>query len=424
MTSDAAARLKVVAAVLVAVLGIAAAIWYPRSSSPTTRRPGSAAATQPARNDAPAASNASPPAIPASAAVAEVSQPAAANAGMPLAANGTAPGSTIPLEDVISRAMPAVVRIETSSGLGSGFFVASDTILTNVHVVTGSSAVTVRLQDGRAIQGVVGAMAPDFDIAVVKTALADASLTPLRMGSALRTRQGQEVVALGSPLGLQNTVTRGIVSALRQAGAVMLVQTDAAINPGNSGGPLLDRSGTVVGITTMAVKPGVGQGLSFAVAVEHAAALLEGRLPSSGAAAPAASLNQIVAPPQAPAAPPVAASSERDRGVAVFEQTVAQLAQDADRLDDRWRNFYTVCYRGQIAGTFDRPWFAVFDSRAMQGTVAAGCETAFGDIRSAANRIRDTLRAADEAARRADVYPGARRDVLRRFRLDYAGLTP
>jgi len=421
MTTDTAARLKIVAAALVAILGTAGVVWYQTSGTTTARR-GGPVETPPARTLAPAVPTAASPVIPVSAAGTDVAPPAAASTAAPPAIDA-ASGAAVPLEDVIGRSMPAVVRIETSGGLGSGFFVARDTILTNVHVVTGSLTVTVRLQDGRAVQGLVDATAPEFDIAVVKTVPADASVTPLRMGSALRTRQGQEVVALGAPLGLQNTVTRGIVSALRQAGRVMLVQTDAAINPGNSGGPLLDRSGSVVGITTMAVKPGVGQGLSFAVAIEHAAALLDGRLPSSSGATPAASLNQIAASPQTPAAPPAAASSERERGLAVFEQTVAQLAQDADRLDDRWRNFYTVCYRGQIVGTFDRPWFAVFDPRAMQGTVPAGCDAAFAEIKSAASRIREALRSADETARRADVYPGARRDVLRRFRLDYAGLT-
>jgi len=424
MTNDAASRLKIAVAVLVAALGVAAAAWYPRSDATTAHRTGSPRGTETARTVQTSASNAVPAAIPATSAAAEAAQPTGTDAGVPPATDSTGSGSAIPLEDIISRAMPAVVRVETPSALGSGFFVTPDTILTNVHVVTGNPTVTIRLQNGRTIQGVVGATAPDFDIAVVRTAPVGPSLVPLPMGSALRTRQGQEVVALGAPLGLQNTVTRGIVSALRQAGPVMLVQTDAAINPGNSGGPLLDRSGTVVGITTMAVKPGVGQGLSFAVAVEHAAALLEGRLPSSGASTPAANLTQIIASPQAPAASPTAASSERDRGLAVFEQTVAHLAQDADRLDDRWRNFHTVCYRGQIAGTFDRPWFALFDPRAMQGSIAAGCETGFADIKLAANRIRDTLRAADETARRADVYPGARRAVVRRFHLDYAGLTP
>ncbi len=73
-------------------------------------------------------------------------------------------------------------------------------------------------------------------------------------------------------MGLQNTVTRGIVSAVRQVGPVTLVQTDAAVNPGNSGGPVLDREGMVIGIATMAVKAGLGQGLSFAVAIDHATA--------------------------------------------------------------------------------------------------------------------------------------------------------
>src|SRR5213596_3868254 len=108
------------------------------------------------------------------------------------------------------------------------------------------------------------------------------------MGSAMRARAGQEVMALGSPLGLQNTVTRGIVSAVRQVGALTLVQTDAAINPGNSGGPLLARNGEVIGITTMSMRSAVAQGLSFAVAIDHAAALLAGKRPTAGSNTPIA----------------------------------------------------------------------------------------------------------------------------------------
>jgi S1-C subfamily serine protease len=420
MTSEAAARLKLAAAVVVGVAGMAAAVWYSRSSPARSERPRAARENAAARREQPpapaqferpaganpeqGAAASSEPASNATTAVADAA-PAAAN---------------IALEDVISRAMPAVVRVETSSALGSGFFVAPATVLTNVHVVFGNTTVTVRLQDGRAVQGRVEAAAPEYDIAVVKVTEADGVRTPLPIGSALRTRPGQDVVALGSPLGLQNTVTRGIVSALRQVGSVMLVQTDAAINPGNSGGPLLDRTGHVVGITTMAVKPGVGQGLSFAVAIEHAQALLEGRLPASSGVAPVNGINQMVAPPSTAAAP--AGGSDRERGAEVFERIVSALAQDADRLDDRWKSFANACYRGQVTGSFDRPWLAFFDPRAMQGAVPAGCETAFADLKAAATRIRDALRSADEDARRADVYPGARRDVLRRFRLDYSGL--
>jgi hypothetical protein len=296
--------------------------------------------------------------------------------------------------------------------------VRADTILTNVHVVRGNVYVTVRRPDGRTLQGHVEATAPDFDIAVVNVPGTDSGQAVLTMGSGIRTRPGQEVVALGTPLGLQNTVTRGIVSALRQVGPVTLVQTDAAINPGNSGGPILDRSGQVIAIATMAVRPGVGQGLSFGVAIDHAAALLEGRLSTQAGGSPVNTLNQVLSrPPSATSE----AENGRQQGGQAFERTIAQLARVADGLDDRWRSFVSVCYRGAIGGTFDRPWFALFDPQAMQGTVPSGCSAAFGDMRRTAERIRDEVLTADEAARRADVYPGARREVLRRFRLDYSG---
>ena len=90
----------------------------------------------------------------------------------------------------------------------------------------------------------------------------------LPLGQVASVRTGQEVIAIGSALGLQNTVTRGIVSARRQAGRVVLLQTDAAINRGNSGGPLLDRNGVVLGVTTLKMG-GQAEGLGFAVAADH-----------------------------------------------------------------------------------------------------------------------------------------------------------
>ncbi|MFI5179756.1 MAG: S1C family serine protease, partial [Vicinamibacterales bacterium] len=289
---------------------------------------------------------------------------------------------------------------------------------TNVHVVTGNATVTIRRPDGSALPARVEMTAPEFDIAVLRIATADPAQTVLTMASGIRARPGQEVIALGAPLGLQNTVTRGIVSALRQVGQVALVQTDAAINPGNSGGPLLDRSGQVIGITTMSVKPGVGQGLSFAVAIDHARALLEGRVSAQSSGTPLASLTQAMAP--SPAATPSSGDEGRAQGTRTYEQTVAELARRADSLDARWRSFVGVCYRGQIVN-FDRPWFALFDARAMQGVVPQGCTASFADIKQMADGIRDGVRAADEAARRADVLPGTRRDVLRRNRLEYPG---
>src|SRR5262249_47732703 len=147
----------------------------------------------------------------------------------------------LPLEELISRSLPAVVRVETSDGLGTRFFIAPDTILPNLHVVGGAGLVTIRRAGGATQQARVESRSPELDIAIVKTGVANPDQATLAMGSASRTRAGQEVIALGSPLGLQNTVTRGIVSAVRDVGGLTLVQTDAAINPGNSGGPLVDR---------------------------------------------------------------------------------------------------------------------------------------------------------------------------------------
>jgi S1-C subfamily serine protease len=331
----------------------------------------------------------------------------------PAAAPNAAPSA---LEDVISRAMPAVVRVETGGGFGSGFFIAPDTILTNVHVVGGSSSVTIRRTDGSTMSARVDATAPEFDIAIMRISNADPNQPTLVMGSGMQARAGQEIVALGTPLGLQNTVTRGIVSAVRAVNGVTLVQTDAAINPGNSGGPLLDRSGSVIGIATMGMRSAVAQGLSFGVAIEHAQALLSGRR-SAATGTPVASLSQAMTARQGVSESDVA----REASARAYEQVIAATARRADDLDGRWRSFKGTCYEGRIAGSFDREWFAFWAPRAMQGAVSPRCGQLFADIRQSAEDIRGTVLSADEGARQAGIYPGRRRDILRRYRLDYNG---
>jgi hypothetical protein len=222
------------------------------------------------------------------------------------------------------------------------------------------------------------------------------------------------VIALGSPLGLQNTVTRGIVSAVRQVGGLTLVQTDAAINPGNSGGPLLDRAGRVIAITTMSVRPESGQGLSFAIGIEHAQSLLSGQRPTTSPSTPLTTLTQAMTK----GGTSTDADTSRDKATRSFEQAIVNVSRRADALDDRWRNFVRVCYQGQVGSNFDRPWFALWDTRAMQGAISPSCQSVFEDIRQYANGIRSTILSLDEAARQADVYPGTRRDVLRRNHLD------
>ncbi len=238
------------------------------------------------------------------------------------------------------------------------------------------------------------------------------------LGSGLRARAGQEVIALGSPLGLQNTVTRGIVSALRQVGDVTLVQTDAAINPGNSGGPLLDRSGKVIGITTMGVKSAVAQGLSFAIAIDHAQ-----------------SICCRVGDRRGRTATPISSLQRRHGGPRIERGGRQPRAGDA-AVHER--------SSGNSRGRRTRSTHAGAASRSPATTAgSAARSTASGSRSGSRTRCRERSRqaatatspisvaprktsttavaAADEAARRADVYPGARRDVLRRGRLDYAG---
>jgi len=327
------------------------------------------------------------------------------------------PQEQLSLEDLISRTMPAVVRIETTTGSGSGFYVRPDTILTNVHVVTTNNSVTVRRPDGTTVNGRVERTAPEYDIAVVRVDNARSNQATIPMGSGQQARAGQEVVAVGSPLGLQNTVTRGIVSAVRTVGGLTLVQTDAAINPGNSGGPLVDRSGEVIGITTMGYR--AAQGLSFAVAIDHASDVLSGRHVISGNATmtPIDTLNSGSVK-GVDGAQPSSTDRMRDDGTRAYEQSMAQLGQRADELDSYWRRFKASCYDTPIVGSFDREWLAVLDPRAMKGPVAPGCEGSFGEVKRIAQEIQSGVLAAEESARQADVFPGTRRGLRQRFRLD------
>ncbi|OLD54086.1 MAG: hypothetical protein AUI64_05545 [Acidobacteria bacterium 13_1_40CM_2_64_6] len=358
---------------------------------------------------------AQPAAQPASAPILVV--PAATPAPVPMPTPPPMPATGASLEDIIGSAMLAVVRVETSGGSGSGFFIKPDTILTNVHVVGSNLLVTIRRQDGNTQSARVETTAPELDIAVLRISSADGNQPTLRLGSVMQARPGQEVMALGSPLGLQNTVTRGIVSAVRQVGALTLVQTDAAINPGNSGGPLLGRHGDVIGITTMGIGSAVAQGLSFAVAIDHAQALLAGQRPANATGTPLTTLNQAMN------AQSFSSDSDtrRSQGTQTYQRTIGAIARRADELDGRWITFKKSCYDGRVVGAFEREWFALWEARAMPGLVSPACGAIFTDVRRIADDIRAAVIAAEEAARQADVYPGTRRDVLRTYHLDYSG---
>ncbi|NEO26806.1 MAG: PDZ domain-containing protein [Kamptonema sp. SIO4C4] len=160
-------------------------------------------------------------------------------------------------------------------GTGSGFILSPDgRLVTNAHVVEGTDTVKVTLKDGRVLPGQVLGRDSVTDIAVIKIE-AD-NLPTVKLGSSETLTPGEWAIAIGNPLGLDNTVTVGIISALDRSSSqvgvpdkrVRFIQTDAAINPGNSGGPLLNASGEVVGINT-AIRADA-QGLGFAIPIETA----------------------------------------------------------------------------------------------------------------------------------------------------------
>src|SRR5688500_15043540 len=229
-------------------------------------------------------------------------------------------------EDIADRARPPIDLAETTSGRGSAFFVRHDTPITNVHVVQHDSYVTLRRMDGSSVSARVQTRAPNFDIAILKVAQASPSQPFLQMGSTATLKAGQEVIIIGSALGtLQNSVSRGIVSGVRNSGGVTLVQSDAAANPGNSGGPMLDRNGRVIGVLTAGYRG--REGLNFGVSIDHARDILEGRETNLGTGQ--TGLANIESGGQRP---------ESDRrqqlGEQEFMQRIASAEQAAPQLDE------------------------------------------------------------------------------------------
>lgn len=188
------------------------------------------------------------------------------------------------ITNVVDSVRDAVVNVEVAHagvagrpgghGAGSGFVIAPDGfVVTNSHVVHGASRIRVTLADGRTFPATLIGEDPHSDLALIHASTP--TLLPAELGDSQKLRVGQLVVAIGSPLGFQTTVTAGVISGLGRSfrastGRLIdnVIQTDAALNPGNSGGPLLDSHGRVVGINTAVILP--AQGICFAVPVNTA----------------------------------------------------------------------------------------------------------------------------------------------------------
>lgn len=192
------------------------------------------------------------------------------------------------LADIIEKAQPAVVFIEVTmrhpygnamvKSHGSGFIVREDgLILTNAHVVSRQSTVNVKLQGGRVVKGEVQAVDTVTDLATIK--VNETNLPTLKLGNSSSSRPGEFVIAMGSPLTLNNTVTHGIISSVHRGSDELgmhnrdmeYIQTDAVITKGNSGGPLVNMKGEAIGINTLNMMSGI----SFAIPSDRAAEFLK-----------------------------------------------------------------------------------------------------------------------------------------------------
>jgi 2-alkenal reductase len=189
---------------------------------------------------------------------------------------------------IFERVAPSVVQVvgaagETAGGEGAG--VSSGTgfvwdavghVVTNNHVVEKARTIAVRLATGTVLEAALVGRAPNYDLAVLRPKTATALPPPIPVGSSADLRVGQMTFAIGNPFGLDQTLTTGVISALKRRlptsggrEVADVIQTDAAINPGNSGGPLLDSAGRLIGVTTAIYSPsGAYAGIGFAIPVD------------------------------------------------------------------------------------------------------------------------------------------------------------
>jgi S1-C subfamily serine protease len=242
----------------------------------------------PSATSAPAATPGEATAMPSAQPVPVVLQAATA---IPEAAQQQLDAEEQIVAEVFDQRAPAVVRITTGQGLGSGFLIDTDGhIITNNHVVAGSQNGQVRVAFSGLFEtlGQVVGTDPNSDVAVVKVAEMPEGVAALELGDSNQVRVGMRTIAIGNPLEQDRTVTTGIVSAIgrtiseQDTGYAIggAIQTDAAINPGNSGGPLLNSRGQVIGMNTAILsQSGTSSGIGFAVPVnlikKVAAALVE-----------------------------------------------------------------------------------------------------------------------------------------------------
>ncbi|HEY2149614.1 MAG TPA: serine protease [Vicinamibacterales bacterium] len=419
MNSNGLARLKLAAALIIAITASAGGLWYARHQPAPPPRKRIATAQPETNRVVPPATLVTPP-------TSDVLPPpehAQEDTPAPNPAPDDLPQpSAMPLEDVIERVMPGVVRVETSTSRGSGFFVRSTLIVTNAHVPGDARTVTVTTQSGQHLPGRVLQSSEKYDVAVIQVGSSSQESVAVPLGQSAQLKLGQGIVALGWAEGPdQSTVRRGVITGLRTDGARQLLQTDTAPHPGDSGGPIVDRTGQVVGITTFRYKDGSA---GLAVPIDDVKAFIQ----AASGMAPMATVATSTSSPTSPAvASPTDAprASETDNGrqngAAQFERDLASVAQRADRLDADWMQYRQSCGITSVPAGQTREWFGLYDPASPLHRAPQNCAPVLNDLQRQADGIGTLMRAADDLARRAGVFPGVRRDLRQRLRLDYSG---
>jgi hypothetical protein len=261
--------------------------------------------------------------------------------------------------------------------------------------VRGSSTVTLRRPGGYLHAAKVETNSPDLDLAVLKPDLVDLNQPVLPIADVSDVHVGAEVVAIGSPLGFANSVTRGIVSGVREREGVRLIQTDAAINPGNSGGPLLDRYGRVLGVNTMKLVARDVNGMAFAVSIHYARALIPGFAPNASVTA------------------------RYEEGVRDYTERVRAAAAQADTIDKSWKQFQSSCIGDGARSDADHAWFALRDGTLPGVRRSDSCRAWVDYFRESAGRIHDALARCETAGRQAGVSTDRMRAIRRRYNVEW-----
>jgi S1-C subfamily serine protease len=299
------------------------------------------------------------------------------------------------IEELVSRAMPAVVTVVTPHGTGSGFFVAPGIALTNKHVVQSEEAVTLQSNTGGRKLARVTESSWASDLAVLKVDVLNPTQPALPLAYVSEVKVGAEVIAIGSPLGLQNTVTRGIVSAVREVNGLSVVQTDAAINPGNSGGPLLNRQGKVIGVNTMKLSGRDLDSIGFAVSVYYARRLLGSEFSTM-----------------------TEREAQRQLELQQYDRTMAALALRADDVEKKWRAFRSSCVLdADNIPAHEHEWFALADRQPFPMHDAPRCTSWRQYFTQSATQMRNDWQLAETRAAASGVPVDQTRTSRRTHRM-------